>query len=151
MSDLYDTDLLLWSEHQADRLRRRAAGELVKDAELDWANIAEEIEALGKSDKRELRNHIGTILAHLIKVLVSPAEEPRIGWRVTVLEQRRGVAALLEDSPSLRQSVGRAMTAELPGARMEARTSLAAYSEPLRLDPDTLAFTEEQVLGPWLP
>jgi hypothetical protein len=51
----YDTDVLLWSEHQASLLRRRAAGELVNDAELDWPNIAEEIESLGKSVARGAR------------------------------------------------------------------------------------------------
>jgi len=44
----YDTDVLLWSEHQAGLLRRRAAGELVNDAELDWHNIAEEIESVAR-------------------------------------------------------------------------------------------------------
>ena len=47
MSDLYDTDVVLWSEQQADLLRRRALGSLVNDGELDWTNIAEEIESLG--------------------------------------------------------------------------------------------------------
>src|SRR5690348_4666817 len=42
MSD-YDTDILTWSERQAALLRRRAAGELINDADLDWLNIAEEI------------------------------------------------------------------------------------------------------------
>ena len=42
-------DILLWSERQAELLRRRAAGELVNDAELDWPNIAEEIEDVGRS------------------------------------------------------------------------------------------------------
>ena len=43
----YDTDILSWSEHQAALLKRRAAGELVNDDALDWANIAEEIESVG--------------------------------------------------------------------------------------------------------
>ena len=46
MSD-YDTDILTWSERQATLLRRRAAGELVNDAEIDWPNVAEEIESVG--------------------------------------------------------------------------------------------------------
>jgi hypothetical protein len=150
MSD-YDTDLLLWSGHQADLLRRRAAGELVNDAELDWTHIAEEIEALGKSDRRELRSRIGTILVHLIKLEVSPAREPRAGWRVTVLEQRAGTEALLADSPSLRPTVARVISDLLDAARTQARVGLEPYGEALRADPDTVTFTQEQVLGPWLP
>jgi len=45
MTDLYDADILAWSEHQAALLRRRAAGELVNEADLDWPNLADEIEA----------------------------------------------------------------------------------------------------------
>src|SRR4051794_32211880 len=47
MSELYDADVYEWSQHQAALLRRRAAGELVNEAELDWPNIAEEIESVG--------------------------------------------------------------------------------------------------------
>ena len=50
MSDLYNRDIVTWSEQQAALLRRRAVGELVNEAELDWDNIAEEIESVGRSD-----------------------------------------------------------------------------------------------------
>jgi hypothetical protein len=50
MSD-YDTDILLWSEHQAALLRRRASGELINEAELDWPNIPEEIESVGSEQR----------------------------------------------------------------------------------------------------
>ena len=46
-SNLYDADVFEWSQHQAVLLRRRAAGELVNEAEPDWPNIAEEIESAG--------------------------------------------------------------------------------------------------------
>jgi hypothetical protein len=49
MSELYENDVALWSERQAELLCRRAAGEPVNDTELDWPNIAEEIEDVGKS------------------------------------------------------------------------------------------------------
>ena len=48
MSDLYDSDILIWFERQGALLRRRAAGELVNDAELDWRTIAEEVESVGR-------------------------------------------------------------------------------------------------------
>lgn len=51
----YDTDVLLWSERQAALLRRMGAGERVND-QVDWPNVAEEIESLGRSDKREMRS-----------------------------------------------------------------------------------------------
>ena len=58
MSDLYDTDILTWSERQAELLRRRAAGELVNDAEIDWPNVAEEIEAVGRTERRACESHL---------------------------------------------------------------------------------------------
>ncbi|MBV9249845.1 MAG: DUF29 family protein [Acetobacteraceae bacterium] len=56
MSDLYESDILIWAEHQAALLRRRAAGELVNDAELDWPNIAEEIEGVGRTELRAVES-----------------------------------------------------------------------------------------------
>ncbi|HTW69370.1 MAG TPA: DUF29 family protein [Acetobacteraceae bacterium] len=47
MSD-YDTDIVVWSDWQADLLHRRAAGKLVNNAELNWPNIAEEIDSVGR-------------------------------------------------------------------------------------------------------
>lgn len=60
----YDTDLLLWSERQAALLRRMGAGERVND-QVDWANVAEEVESLGVSQRHQLRSRLGTILLHL--------------------------------------------------------------------------------------
>ncbi len=149
MSD-YDTDLLLWSERQAALLRRAAAGDRVND-QVDWENVAEEIESLGKSDRRELTNRIRTILTHLIKLQTSPATEPRPGWHETIIEQRAEIRTLLEDSPSLRSIVPAIMGKELSTARAAAMASLAGYNEQPRTDPEELTFTAEQVLGPFLP
>jgi len=61
-----DTDILLWSERQAEP-PRRAAGELVYDAELDWPNIAEEIEDVGKSQRQAVEAHLTLALLHDLK------------------------------------------------------------------------------------
>ena len=52
----YDADILVWSERQSELLRRRAAGDLVNEAELDWANIAEQIKDVGRSELRSARS-----------------------------------------------------------------------------------------------
>ena len=150
MSDPYDTDLVIWSERQAALLRRMAAGERVND-QVDWENVAEEIAALGISDRRELRNRVRTILAHLLKLQISPATEPRAGWRETVLEQRAQLRTLLRDSPSLKLALPVVIGDELPDARALAQASLAVHKEQPRVDPAGLTYTDEQVLGPWLP
>ena len=147
----YDTDILVWSQHQASLLRRRAAGELVNERDLDWSNIAEEIESLGKSDRREMRNRVATILFHLIKLQASPATDPRAGWRMTVLEQRAGLRDLLQDSPSLRREIADVIADQIVGARERVAISLADHGEEPRVDPATLGFTVSEVLGHWLP
>jgi len=146
----YDRDILAWSERQGGLLRRIAAGESIND-QIDWLNIAEEVEALGKSEKRELRTRIATILLHLIKLQASPAVEPRLGWRETVREQRDGVQVLLEDSPSLGQFVPEMIAKALIAARRQTGASLADRAEEPKVDLAGLDYTEDQVLGSWLP
>jgi hypothetical protein len=75
MSDLYEDDIVLWSERQGSLLRRRAAGELVNDAEFDWPNIAEEIESMGRAEQDQLTNRLAVLLAHLLKWRFQP--DPR--------------------------------------------------------------------------
>jgi len=149
MSD-YDTDLVVWSQHQSDLLRRMAAGERVND-QVDWENVAEEIESLGRSDRRELRSRVQTILVHLIKLLASPAAEPRSGWLQTVRRERTGVRVLIKDSPSLKPIIPALIDEELPEARTNVSADLADCGEQPATDPATLTFTTDQVLGPWLP
>jgi hypothetical protein len=72
VNDLYETDVVLWSEQQADLLRRRAAGELVNDAELDWPNIAEEIEAVGGEQRHAVESLLMRALVHMLKAEAWP-------------------------------------------------------------------------------
>ena len=148
MSD-YDSDLILWTERQAELLRRMGTGERVND-QVDWHNVAEEIESLGRRDKRELENRIATILVHLMKLQCSPASEPRELWRQTVAEQRRRVKRLLRDSPSLRSSVAQVVADELEEARVEAALAMQQFGEARTALPN-MTYTPEQVLGSWLP
>ena len=81
MSGLYEDDILTWSERQAELLRRRAAGELVNDADLDWPNIAEEIEDVGKSAVRGVRSHLLLALLHDLKAEAWPLSKDVPHWR----------------------------------------------------------------------
>lgn len=150
MSD-YDTDTALWSEQQAQLLRRRAAGELINEAELDWPNIAEEIESLGTSERSRLRSHIGTVIEHLIKLQASPAVDPRNGWKASIRNARREIKRSLKDSPSLRPLVPQLIADETPAAQEDAGSAMADYGEQPRVDIDGLTFTEDQVIGEWWP
>jgi hypothetical protein len=147
----YDTDVYAWSERQGALLRRLASGERVNDADLDWANIAEEIETVGRSERSALSRHIGNVLEHLIKLQISPATEPRAGWKETVLRGRSEVEELLRDSPSLRSSLGDLIARRLPTARRLAVAALDTHGERPGMNPNLLTFDEAQVLGEWFP
>jgi len=150
MSDLYESDVVEWSERQAALLRRVAAGEAVNEPP-DWLNIAEEIDAWGKNQGRELSSRIAVILVHLMKLAASPAAEPRAGWRETIRQQRDEIERLLADAPSLRARIPAIIAAETARARTRAAESLADNGETSLVDLDLIAFSDDQVLGDWLP
>ena len=102
MSD-YDTDILVWSEQQAELLRRRAAGELVNDAELDWPNIAEEIEDVGRSQREAVESHLTLALLHDLKAEAWPLSLAEPGWRAEARLHRR--MARKKFSPGMRQRI----------------------------------------------
>ena len=150
MSD-YDVDFYAWTQRQGALLRRLAGGERVNDADLDWPNIAEEIETLGRSERAALASCIRNIIQHLMKLEASPAIDPRPGWRATVRRERINREALLDDNPSLKPAVDGLIARELPRARRLAVASLEEYRETPVVDPHGLAYAEEQVVGDWFP
>ena len=88
MADLYDTDVLLWSERQAALLRRRARGELINEAELDWPNIAEEIESVGSEQVHAVRSHLVQALLHDLKAEAWPLSREVPHWRAEAVGHR---------------------------------------------------------------
>ena len=147
---LYDCDFVLWTEEQAAALRRAKSSNLP----LDWDNLAEEIESLGKSDRRELRSQVRRILHHLLKIEASPAVEPQAGWRSTIRSARAELQAVLDDSPSLRRQVDPTIARQLGVAGQLAEDDLARHGEAadaIRARVEKGGFTAEQVLGDWFP
>ena len=150
MSGLYDEDIVLWSERQADLLRRVAAGEPVNEAP-DWACIVEEIESVGASERAALASHVGTVIEHLMKLETSPASGPWTGWQETIIRARADATALLEDSPSLRRTLDAAITRALRRRRLVVAGVLALYGETPRVPLENISYTRDQVLGDWFP
>ena len=81
MSDLYDTDVVLWSEQQAELLRRLAAGERSNDPALDWEHIIEEIEDVGGNALRSVRSLLFQALLHQLKAEAWPDSSNVEHWR----------------------------------------------------------------------
>jgi hypothetical protein len=71
MSDLYGDDILLWSRRQAELLRRMVAGERVDD-QVDWPNVIEEIESVGRSELRAVKSALRIAMQHKLLMLCWP-------------------------------------------------------------------------------
>ncbi len=103
MSDLYDTDILLWSERQADLLRRHAAGERVNDASIDWSNIVEEIEDVGSERLHAVESLLVQALRHMLKAEAWPLSRDAPSWRADAIDFRQ--QARRRFVPSMRQKI----------------------------------------------
>lgn len=90
----YDKDVILWSEQQARLLR---AG---RYDELDIEHLADEIEDVGKSEKREFASRMAVVLAHLLKWSRQPKMRSN-SWRSTIVDQRKRIALAIKATPSL--------------------------------------------------
>ncbi|MEA2775652.1 MAG: hypothetical protein QOF90_1058 [Acetobacteraceae bacterium] len=97
----YESDILIWSERQAKLLRRRAAGELVNDAEMDWPNIAEEIEDVGRSQLHSVESLLVQALRHMLKAEAWPLSRDAPTWRADAIDFRRQARRWF--APSMRQ------------------------------------------------
>ena len=84
---LYERDVLAWSQHQADLLRRLGRGERVND--VDWANVAEEIEDVGLSELHSVESFLKLILLHLLKLNAWPDSSACGHWRSEIVGFQR--------------------------------------------------------------
>nr|WP_290221327.1 DUF29 domain-containing protein [Trichocoleus desertorum] len=94
MKALYDADFHAWTQEQA-KLLREHQWDLV-----DVANLIEEIESLGRQERRELVNRLAILLGHLLKWQYQPNLQGS-SWQATIRAQRRKIKRLLEQNPSL--------------------------------------------------
>src|SRR5262249_37819854 len=135
--DLYDEDFYVWTMTTAALLRQR------RFAEIDVAHLAEELEDMGKRERRALESHIRNVTLHLLKWSYQP--EKRSGsWRQSIRNGRIEIRKLLRDSPSLTSQVSQILDDEYSAARADAvdETGLAENTFPVQCP-----LTAEQVLN----
>jgi hypothetical protein len=132
----YEADFFAWTQEQARLLRDRDA------RGLDWENLAEEIDSMGRRDRRELEGRLRLILHHLLKWRAQPGLRGR-SWQSTLREQRRQVEKLLKESPSLRPQLPALIHEAYPDALADTldETGLAPQTFPA-----DCPFTVAQVL-----
>jgi hypothetical protein len=142
MSTDYDTDFHAWAQEQAGLLR---AGRF---SQLDIEHVAEEIEDLGKRERRALQSRLGVLLGHLLKWCYQPEYVNRKSWRATINAQRRSLAQLLDENPSLRaalpQVIARAYADGLDLAVAETPLDYGAF-------PATCPWSVDEILGDHWP
>jgi hypothetical protein len=128
---LYQTDYAAWAKRHVELLRARRFGE------LDIAHLLDELNDMGKSERRELESRLLILIARLLKwayqyqALSERWREVKgESWRDTIVEQRKQLAVLLRHSPGLNSVLGGAILAAYPDA-----VDLA--SKETRLPPET--------------
>ena len=135
MNDLYDDDILTWSEQQAELLRRRSANA------LDWDNLAEEIEDVGRSQLRAVESHLVQALLHDLKVAAWPLSRDVPHWRAEARGHRDDARAAFTPSMAQRIDVSalyRRALRRMPETNDEQPPLPVPESSPQRLD-DLLA------------
>jgi hypothetical protein len=133
-NSLYEQDFYAWANEQAALLR---AG---KFESADIANIAEEIESMGRSERRELINRLAVLLLHLLKWRYQPSFRSA-SWRATVREQRLRLDGHLSDNPSLKSQIDPAMRDAYRLARVGASRETGLEEDTF---PSTCPFTFDQ-------
>jgi hypothetical protein len=138
--DLYERDVLAWSESQAMLLRRLARGERVND--VDWEHVVEEIEDVGLSELHAVNSFLTLMLVHLLKLRIWPGDSSERHWRVEVVTFQQN--ATQRFAPSMRQRI------DLPRRWQDAVRQLEAGQAdddpPLAL-PASCPFTLDQLLA----
>jgi hypothetical protein len=134
--DLYERDFFEWTRINADLLR---AGRL---AEADLHHIAEEIEDMGVSQRRELESRIRVLITHLLKWQFQPERRERSTWKSTIRVQRLEVESLLRKMPSLKNLLAESVQEVYERAAVRAAAETRLPEERL---PKTCPYTLHQI------
>lgn len=138
----YDDDLVLWIDAQIHLLLER------RFSELDVENLVEELDGMKKQYAHELDSRLTVLIMHLLKCQYQN-NHPQNKWRSTLIEQRRRIAFLLKDAPSMRASVRPFAVDCYPTAR---RRAAAETGLDISMFPAQLPYTVEEILdGDFIP
>ncbi|OCR00217.1 hypothetical protein BCD67_21330 [Oscillatoriales cyanobacterium USR001] len=136
--NLYEQDFYLWIQATAQHLKEGNFNQ------IDIPNLVEEIESMGRSEKRELKNRLIVLLMHLIKWEYQPEKRSQ-SWRSTIAEQRICIEGLLEDSPSLQPLISEVFDDCYQKARQKAAEETGIK---LNFFPQESPFTIEEAMKP---
>ena len=141
MNSDYNQDFYRWTQQQAALLRQKQFNL------VDVENLAEEIESMGKSDRRAIGSHLSNILLHLLKWQYQHHRRG-VSWERSIGAGRDTVERLLADSPSLVPQLLMLVTEEYPRARRQAARETRL---PPTTFPESCLFTLDEIIGDWWP
>jgi hypothetical protein len=136
---LYERDILSWSQHQADLLRRLARGERGND--VDWEHVVEEIEDVGLSELHAVESFLDLMLVHLLKIHGWPDSPSVDHWRAKVGSFQKNAARRF--APSMRQRID---VAKLYADALEQLDGVHYDGVPAQPTPATCNFTLDMLL-----
>ena len=136
MSLISNQDYSLWLEKTAQLLREG------QWHAVDVEGLAQEIEAMGRSEKRAVKSNLIVLLMHLLKMKRQP-EKRTESWRSSIVEHRRRLLLLFEDSPSLRGYFLEVFNTCYSAARQDAAVETRL---PVKTFPAQSPFSVDQVL-----
>ncbi len=137
----YETDFSLWTQQQAALLRQ---GQF---SALDTAHLIEEIESMGKSERRAIESYLANILFHLLKWRYQP-DRRGTSWKLSIDNCRYQAARRIKENPSLKSQLPLIVKDEYPQARKNAGNETGL---PLTTFPEHCPFTLEQITGDYWP
>ena len=121
---VYESDYLLWTQETIAKLK-------AKDFDrIDFDNLIEEIEDLGRSYRDELENRLDVLLSHILKRLYVPLVNDYNGWEKTIREHRKQIRRRSEKSPSLKNYLPEIFDKIWQDALKEVREDYPQYSFP---------------------
>lgn len=137
----YETDFYQWTQQQAALLRQGAL------SALDVENLIEEIESMGKRDRRAIGSYLRNVIMHLLKWRYQP-QRRGTSWQSSINSGRDEIDVLLIESPSLNPQLSTLIHDEYRRARKQACLETGL---PLTTFPDECPFTVEQITGDYWP
>lgn len=144
---LYERDFYAWTQDQAARLRALMQDAGGRNLGLDLANLVEEVETLGRSEKRVLESPIRLLLMHALK-WEHQAERRSRSWEASIIGAHRSMLLELRNNPSLKPQLPEIAAEAFADARVAAsgETDLA-----LKAFPESCPFSVQDILAPDLP
>lgn len=138
MTTAYQQDFYAWAKEQSTLIR---VGKL---SDIDWIHIAEEIEDMGKSEKRVMESRLEVLLMHLLKWQFQQSRRSK-NWQLTIKDQRRRLDKLLQENPSLKSVLSESIEDIYPSAVIAAANETGLDDERL---PASCPYALIQILDP---